>query len=327
MIDSDKIFAYFDDNHGPLEHPTNGWYTAECPFCHKNKLAVNPEKMSVKCWKKCYKGSVVYFVKKYLNCSYYDAHSIIDDMVPRIRMADYIDTVVNPFIQDIELPKGYTKILDAKTPMGKRAKDYLKSRGFDMNYLDMIGVGYSADEEYFGYIIVPFKRDGDVVYFIARDFMDRGYAFRYKNPPRDKFGIGKSDVIFNEEALYLYDKIYLMEGWTDAASIGNAGISIQGSFLSPLQCSIIQKSPTKEIVVISDLGAEMDAFNIMEKLYKVKKTKLIKLTPFKDHGKDVNEIGVRKVLSLEAKTDYITNLSEFYDEARSLNPHKKKLLN
>ena len=210
--------------------------------------------------------------------------------------------------------------------MAKRARTYLKGRAFDLNYLDMIGVGYCGSSDYFGYIIIPFKKDGDIVYFIGRDYMDRGNKFRYKNPPREEFGIGKSEVLFNEEALYLYNKVYLLEGWSDAASIGNNGTSCQGKSLSMVQTDIIIKSPVKEVVVISDVGAEKEAFNMVSKLYKTKQTKLIKLTQFESVGKDVNSIGAHKVLRLESDLPYINNLETLYNEARSIDTHKKKLI-
>lgn len=325
MIDPDKIYSYIDDNHGPITKSTNGWYEAECPFCRSRKLYVHPDRNSIKCWKGCVRSSVTYFVKMYLACDYSEAKEILEGSMPRFRIQEHI--AISPVKEDIALPDGFKPILGPKTPLGDRARNYLRARAFDMNYLDMIGIGYCDGEDYFGYIIIPFKKDGDIVYYIGRDFMDRGPKFRYKNPAQSQFGIGKSEVLFNEEALYLYDKVYLMEGWADAASIGNNGISIQGKSMSLQQWNIIKSSPVKEVVVISDLGAEKDALNILETLYKTKKTKLIKLTQFKDFGKDVNAIGAHKVLGLEDKTPYITTLDQFYHEARSINTRKKKLFN
>ena len=66
MIDPDKIHAYMDDNHGPLSSSTNGWYEAVCPFCGSRKLYVQPDYGAIKCWKECYRGSIVGFVKEYL---------------------------------------------------------------------------------------------------------------------------------------------------------------------------------------------------------------------------------------------------------------------
>lgn len=325
-LDPDKLYSYFNDNHGPLTRSSKGWYEGMCPYCHSRKLVVHLDYAYVKCWKNCFPaGFAPIFVKNYLSCSYFDAYTILEEATPGLRIRDYMDT--SPVRRDIVLPEGYKRILDGKSPFARGARNYLIGRGFDLNYLDMIGVGYSDDDDYFGYIIIPFKKDGSIVYFIGRDFMNRGNKYRYKNPPQEEFGVGKSEVLFNEEALYMYDKIYLMEGWADAASIGNNALSIQGKSLSPFQWDIIKSSPVKEVVVISDLGAEMEALEMLEQLYKSKKTKLIKLTQFKDLGKDVNAIGADKVLAIESQTPYITTLADFYHEARSLNTRKKKLLN
>jgi hypothetical protein len=324
MISPENIHAYFEDNHGPLVRSTKGWYTGECPFCGSQKLAVNPEKYSAKCWKGCFYGSAVRFVKEYLGCSYIDASTILEDQLPKLQIEAYRRTSTPE--GSITLPEGYHPILEGHTPLAKMARRYLKQRDFDMNYLDMIGVGYCDADEYLGYIIIPFKREGELVYYIGRDFMNRGDKWRYKNPPYEQYGIGKGEVIFNEEALYLYDKAYLLEGWADAATIGNNACSLQGMVLSPGQLKVIQDSPVKELVFIADLGAEMEAIKIIEQIYLVKPVTLITLGNFRNLGKDVNEIGADLVLSLERTSPKITDYQSFYDAARSFNTRTSKLL-
>ena len=61
--------------------------------------------------------------------------------------------------------------------LGQRARTYLTSRGFDVEELDMLGFGYCDEKgpdfanDYFGYIIIPFKRRGSLFCFIGRDFI------------------------------------------------------------------------------------------------------------------------------------------------------------
>ncbi len=326
MLDTEKIYSYFEDNHGPLKRSTKGWYEAECPFCHSNKLSVNPEYGAVKCWKGCFKGSVVNFVKEYLGATTLDAYTILDDMIPKLRFSEYM-TIPTTLKRDITLPEGYSEILSGTTPMAKRARNYLEGRGFDLNYLDMIGVGYSTSGDYFGYIIIPFKKDGKVVYFIGRDYLNRGDKERYKNPNRDEFGIGKTEVLFNEEALFLFKKVYLLEGWADAATIGNNATSIQGGSLSDIQAQIIVESPVEEVVVVPDVGAEKQGVNIVERLYKHKLLRMLNIEALSMLGKDVNEIGADKIFALEEKSTHIKTLADFYYHARSINPRKAKFIN
>ena len=121
-----------------------------------------------------------------------------------------IETFRTKQVVDVEMPKGYTPILEGEGILGKRARSYLTERGFDLTVLDRAGIGYcnehglvdkenDIDEDFFGYIIVPFKRNGLLVYYIGRDYI--GNFLRYKNPAVEKFNVGKGDLLFNEDAL------------------------------------------------------------------------------------------------------------------------------
>jgi hypothetical protein len=138
---------------------------------------------------------------------------------------------------------------------------------------------------------------------------------RYKNPEHEQFGIGKSEVFFNEEALYLFDKVYLTEGWTDSATIGSSGVSIQGNSISDLQLSKLLVSNVKEIVIVLDVGFYKQALHIASKLMDHKKIKVLKMDLLKEFGKDVNEVGKMRVLSLEEVTPQM-GFKLFYKESR-----------
>jgi len=232
----------------------------------------------------------------------------------------------HPIRKDIALPDGYTPILDGTTPMARRARKYLERRGFDLNYLDMLGVGYCTKGKYMGYIIIPFKKDGNIVYFIGRDFLNRGDSRKYQNPPREEFGIGKSEVLFNEEALHLFKKVYLLEGWADAATLGNNAISIQGKDLSLWQADSIINSPVEEIVVVPDVGAMKEGYNIVQQLYTRKLVRFLEMEKLAIWGGDVNEIGADKVIQLEQDSGYIRTKLDFIHHARSINTRKEKLI-
>ena len=123
---------------------------------------------------------------------------------------------------------------------------------------------------------------------------------RYKNPAKEKFGVGKGDVLFNEEALYMQDTIYLTEGWADAATMGKLGVSTQGLDLGIMQTSMIIQSPVKEVIIVTDAGQYRQGLKQAEKLYRHKICKVLDLKMLSEYGKDINEIGKDKVLSLDA---------------------------
>ena len=327
MIDKEKVYAYFFKFHGPITPSTNGWYDCTCPFCGKPKFAINLEYMSGKCWKGCFNGYLVDVIQRYHGIGYFEAREFIDAMEPTLFRAPYAVKVVNKHSKI--LPNGYKPILTGNNVLANRARNYLIGRGFDLNYLDMIGVGYcdeshpEKNRNYFGYIIIPFKRRGAVVYFIGRSFI--GDAQRYKNPGKADVGVGKADFFFNEEALYSNHKVYAVEGWACAATLKKQGISMQGSKISVIQRNIILHSPVNEVVFIPDAGYYNNGLEMAYEIIQYKKVKVLNLNQFQADGlgKDVNEIGAEHILKLEEDTPWLDMTTLFKEtiNARPSNSH------
>lgn len=312
MINRDKVYAYFAKFHGPLEASSNGWYECNCPVCGKHKFAVNFDYLIGKCWRGCYrKKFLLDVIQIYHGISYFETRELIDSMESGITK---IPQAIKNTTRNIKLflPAGYKPILSGSTVLAERARNYLRGRGFDLNYLDKIGVGYCDEttkdpkENYFGYIIIPFKRRGMLVYYIGRDFI--GNFERYKNPLKEKVGVGKGEFFFNEESLLLQDKVYLTEGWACAATIGEAGASIQGSVWSVVQRNTVITSTVNEVVIIPDAGYYSNGLDMAYEILPAKnRIKVLNLDPCQKAGlgKDVNEIGRDAILELEKKTPYV----------------------
>jgi len=330
MINEGKIYSYFDDNHGPLIPSTHGWYTGTCPYCGSQKLSVNPEHKTVKCWKGCFtSGYVVTFIKNYYGIQYIEASEILDDYTEKLRLVPKIGKKER--VEASILPEGFKPILGDVTKMGERARNYLRDRGFDLNYMDMLGVGYvDVEGEFFGYLIIPLRRNGDIYYFIGRDFI--GNFPRYKNPSVSEYGVGKSELLFNEEALTLHNKIYILEGWADAATIGSEAVATQGTVLSDAQTSIILSSQIEDVIIVPDGFFYKAGLENASKFVGRKRVKILDLDDYStEDKKDVNSLGLSLILELEQHTPYINNLHEFYVTARafstrSINTHSENLL-
>jgi hypothetical protein len=306
MIDRDRLYSCVSQYFGPIEPSTNNWHSATCPYCGKPKLAVNFDQLVAKCWKGCFRGFIVDLIKSYLGISYFETRELIESMEPGLLRLP--SSITKCRKSDLILPRGFNPILSGDTILGERARNYLTGRGFDLNYMDRMGVGYcdqvdtDQKKNYFGYIIIPFKQRGLLAYYIGRDFIDN-YP-RYKNPEAAEYGVGKSDVLFNEEALYLNDKIFLTEGWACAATFGQTGVSMQGSTPSTIQKNIIIKSDIKEVVVVPDAGYYMNGLQTARDFINHKEVKVLNLDHFEAQGKgkDVNEIGLQPILDLEKST-------------------------
>lgn len=315
-----KAYSYFSSNF-VLKKTSAGWYAFKCPFCasigDSMKHAVHFQYGMTKCWVCGYKEHIVDFIVDYEGVKPSEAKRILRESKPSNIDFDLIEAK-HQIVSAVELPVGYRSILDGKGVMADRARNYLESRGFDLKELDRMGIGYCVhdeddipeNEDYFGYIIIPFKQRGRLVYYIGRDYI--GNFLRYKNPEKAKFGVGKGDLLFNEDALNIFDECFFTEGWADALTMGRQGISTQGWSFSQKQKMKILKSSCERLVFIPDAGKDNTGEYFYEKAVKLamdfinhKEVVVLDLNSVAD-GKDVNEIGKRTVLDIKKETKILT---------------------
>ena len=173
----------------------------------------------------------------------------------------------------------------------------MRKRGFNILSLSMQGIGYCTTGDYAGMIIFPFYKNSKLIYFIGRRFLAMGEN-KFKNPDVETLGIGKSEIIYNEDALGIYQKIYVVESVINALTIGPNAIAIMGKSISGIQLSKILRSPCKQIVIGLDPDAYSHAIKLAFKLVDTKKCKLLKFP----ENKDVNNLGRKWVKDKEKKT-------------------------
>lgn len=321
MINRGKAFTYFSNNFS-ITADTRGWYVFKCPFCadlrERKKAAVNFQYNCVKCWVCGHKSSIIDFVMEYEDVKYFEAKQIINncsDTSVDLSLSDKVTKVVQK--SDVSLPYGYTPISEGSGMMGERARKYLLGRGFDLEEMDRLGIGYcrkradDKNKDFFGYIIIPFKRRGKLIYYIGRDYI--GNFLRYKNPPTDEFNIGKSELVFNEDALDIYDECQILEGWADAVTIGRTATATQGWNLSEMQKKIYIDSTCSSLVFIPDAGSDNTGELFYHKALKIANEFL----PYKERiyvlnlngvggGKDVNEMGKETIQKLRKEAEPLT---------------------
>ncbi|CAB4185337.1 hypothetical protein UFOVP1492_80 [uncultured Caudovirales phage] len=323
LLNEKKAYTWFKGNFQIFRSGRTQWHSLDCPFCIdgflKKKLAFNLDWDRVKCWKCGYSEQVTQFVADYLEVPFAEARKRLEELQGGFELdrsiIDDLTLVVRK--SQVELPKGFTPLLDGTGVFGVRARNYLEDRGFNLKTLDAMGFGYcdrqDEDEKmnFFGRIIIPFKYRGKLVYYIGRTFIDDG--LRYKNPPTDAFGIGKSDLFFNEDALEMRETVCLLEGWADAATIGKAAIASLGWSLSVIQRTKIIESTAKRIVVIPDKGFYVQAVKTSMDFLDHKEVYVVNLDEVHEvdentgkEKKDANELGRPYILGLIENTPRLT---------------------
>lgn len=321
IFNKHKTYTYFKNRFKLSKKSKTGFHRMECPFCVSSTGSsskagtVNFDWERYICWRCGFNDYITQFVMDYEEIPYLQAKRLIlQQETSAIDLDVFEDIPTQHETSSIELPAGYRSILEGDTILGERARRYLAGRGFDLDYLDSLGFGYCrekhpvADENYYGYIIVPFKRRGVLRYFIGRDYI--GNYLRYKNPLADRFDISKSDLIFNEDALELSSVNYITEGWADALTMNKGGISSQGWSLSKDQKAALHSSNAGRFVFLPDVGFYKEAVKVAREFMDKREVQVVDFEAagytIETKKKDVNEIGRKAVMKLINRTPILT---------------------
>lgn len=315
-----KLYGYFY-SHG-FEDYRKGWITGACPECgedREGKYAIHLEDNRGNCFicgnkdkpleviRKMEKVHTISEVYQLLNAfegfkyaPIRRGHRIVKDQVKK----------------KLKLPKEFKLIGVYNNKTAKIVKQNLKNRGFNIKKLMRAGVGYCSTGEYANRIIIPYTANGELVYFNARRFVELGSKFQ--NPSTEEFGIGKNQMIYNIDALYIYEKIYVFESATNSLTLGEQAVGTGGKILSAWQLSALISSPCKEIIIGLDDDAYYEALCIALYLSPYKKVKVLRFP----EGIDANKLGRKETLKLEKETKFKT-YKQFYKEVlheRAVNP-------
>lgn len=293
-----KLHQYFVKKLGAYDY-RNGWLKCNCPFCGKEgKFGINLAMNRTNCFRCGEHPSSIQLAIKLENFTTYA------ELVEYLNKGDfsgytYIEEAVElKSRKEVYLPEGFKSILLGNSLIAKAARKYVQKRGFNLQEVAMKGWGYVTKGKYLGYLIIPFHEKGKLVYFNARLFIGNGP--KYNNPETSDTGLGKSFIIYNKDALYMYRMVYICEGALNAETMGERGIASGGKAVSRYQINEIIKSPVERIIILLDPDAKDKAIELALKLVNYKKVKVV----FLPEGTDVNDIGKKKTLKLVYSTPY-----------------------
>lgn len=292
-----KLYQYFTQRVGMVKY-RRGWLKGNCPSCGDYKWGVNLSLMRTNCFKCTYNEKPL------------DAIILIENLVTTNEVfnilktfegVDFYEEAVELYQlkENVTLPDGYRNIKRGNSFLAMSARNYLRKRGFDIDELSKAGWGYCNKDKYFGYIIMPFYRNGKLVYFNARRFLGTGP--RFNNPLVEDFGIGKSMLMYNSDALLMYDRIFIVEGLMNARTIGDNAVSTGGKKVSNYQINMLIKAPVRKYIIAFDSDGYDDAIDLAIKLQPFKK---VKIMPFKDE-RDINDLGRLTSLRISQRQNYL----------------------
>ena len=292
-----KLYHYVTKRLGMRQY-TRGWLKGNCPDCGRSdKFGVNLGTNRTNCFRCGYHPGPVQLV---MDLEGFNDFNEVKGFLRLYDGAEYLEAVVERVEQiDAVLPEGFKSLRVGSSFVAKQARKYLENRGFEPDDLAYQGWGYGTTGDYHGHIIIPFYVGGKLVYYNARRYIGSGP--KYSNPSIDDFGIGKSLLIYNVDALAMYTTIYLVEGVMNAATIGDDATATGGKKISAYQLSMMLKSQAEEFVLLLDPDAVVDAAAAGLKLINHKKVKLVVLPG----DNDVNDLGYDRTMEEVNKVNWM----------------------
>ena len=298
-----KLNSYFKTRLGAVDY-NHGWLKSDCPHCGKHqKFGINLSQNRTNCFVCGEKLSPINLVMML------EGFQTFSEVTQLLNTGEFYDKDYKEPSVSLKTTEAHIKLPEHfvlfgspdNSYIGKAARATLINRGFDVDYVRSLGWGYCNDGEYLGYMIIPFINNNKLVYFNARRLIGSGP--RYNNPKNQDNEIGKSYIIYNEDALDLYKKVYLCEGAINATTMGEQGISSGGKDISSYQINKILKSPVERVVIMfdSEWFAKLKAIEVALQLVQLKKVKVVFFPP----GKDVNDLGIKKSKILARETPYM----------------------
>lgn len=289
-----------------------GWLKGDCPSCGAgDKFGINPESLSANCFK-CGVHNLYELVARVEQVEIHEVSNILNStdaptFLPKPKKQQKKSK------RELELPESFIPLLLGDNEIGRRVRKKMKSRGFDLMDLAIMGVGYCTSGEYMGSVVFPFYYQGQLVYYTARRVIKLGVN-KFINPNSEVYGIGKASLIYNVAALSQYSEVNLLESITNALTLGPDSVAILGKKASQAQLNTLLRSPVEIFNIILDPDAKPEAISLALALIRVKKVRVLLL----DGDKDVNDLGYDYVTERLAKEDlattpYLLKLKQWYE--------------
>jgi|TARA_R110000822_G_scaffold268314_3_gene391751 DNA primase len=258
---------------------------------HKPKLQINIQNGNWHCWVSNMGGRNLFQLLSKIGASKSNFDELIELVgdVPRYIKKD------NASAKVVQLPTEFKPLWNGGDSIVKRhALSYLYKRGIDDSDILKYNIGYCVEGSFSNRIIIPsYDSEGQLNFFVGRDFYDS--KMKYRNSPTSKDIIG-FDLFINWD-----EPIILCEGVFDAMSFKRNAIPLFGkTVMNALQKKIIEFK-VKVIYLSLDSDAITDAIKISENFT----NNGIEVKMMKFQEKDPNEIGFEKLLYLIKKTQTI----------------------
>ena len=257
---------------------------------HKPKLQVNIETGKWHCWVSNQGGHNLFQLLKQVNAD----RILFKELSDAVGSTYYTSDKKDDKQIILNLPKEAKPLWNGGDSVQKlHALKFIMERGLTMEDVVRYNLHYCLNGVYQNRIIVPsYDSNGQLNYFVGRDFYKGG--MKYKNPPIPK------DIIGFDLYIDWSQPIVLCEGVFDAIAIKNNSIPLFGKTILPKLFEKILTKKVKHIIISLDEDAIQDSLKMIKKFFDNGiSVNFVKLT-----NSDPSDLGYKKMIDkLETSTE------------------------
>ena len=257
---------------------------------HKPKLQVNIETGKWQCWVSNQRGHNLFQLLKQVNAD----RILFKELSDAVGSTYYTSDKKDDKQIILNLPKEAKPLWNGGDSVQKlHALKFIMERGLTMEDVVRYNLHYCLNGVYQNRIIVPsYDSNGQLNYFVGRDFYKGG--MKYKNPPIPK------DIIGFDLYIDWSQPIVLCEGVFDAIAIKNNSIPLFGKTILPKLFEKILTKKVKHIIISLDEDAFQDSLKMIKKFFDNGiSVNFVKLT-----NSDPSDLGYKKMIDkLETSTE------------------------
>ena len=255
------VMAYLESKGIPYrtrgKNIKQGWIGVQSIFWpdHDYHLGINLQSKACSCWLSGKKGTALFLVREIENCSWAEAHAVIDafSIKGSLREANpsAVIAAVRNAVTSVKLPAGSQPLL----PSGI---NYLKRRGFDPDFLvEKYGLLQTGPlGAYKHRLIAPLYMEHILVNYTGRDLTGRQDP-KYKHGDNEKVLLPMRSCIYNLDTVT--DRILVVEGITDVWRFGDECAAIMSKVWTPEQLEILLHKNIKRAGICLDPDAKKAA--------------------------------------------------------------------
>ena len=250
---------------------------------HKPKLQVNIETGKWHCWVSNQGGHNLFQLLKQVGAP----RELYKELSDTLGTTYYTSEKKDDKQVTLNLPKEAKPLWNGGDSVQKlHALKFIYERGLDMSDVIRYNLHYCLNGIYQNRIIIPsYDSNGQLNYFVGRDFYKGG--MKYKNPPVPK------DIIGFDLYVNWSEPIILCEGVFDAMAIKNNSIPLFGKTILPKLYKKIVENRVSHVTICLDDDAFKDSIEMASKFM----DNGIEVNFVKLKGKDPSDLGYKNMIN------------------------------